>query len=56
MDDPRIPLLTAEDRRAKEAILALAEHQIEAAMRVRDRIRGELGLPPGPKLEVVGGA
>lgn len=46
-----IPLLPKDARRTKEQVLALAEHQILAAMKIRDRLRAELGLPPGPKLE-----
>lgn len=44
-----IPVLTPEDRRAKEAVLAMAEHQLRATWAVIRRLRRELGLPEGPE-------
>ncbi len=44
-----IPVLTPEDRRAKEAVLAMAEHQRAAAEAVIRRLRRELGFADIPK-------
>lgn len=40
-----IPLLTEQDRRAKEAVLAMAEAQLVAVQSTIARLRRELGLP-----------
>lgn len=40
------PTYTVAELRAKESVLAMAEHSRESCNRVIDRLRAELGLPP----------